>query len=68
MGRAIILVMDSFGIGAMDDADKLSDFGANTLIVYASADSVFQIACQVESFGHGRLYDVCGLVRELVGI
>jgi len=31
MGRAIILVMDSFGIGATDDADKFGDAGANTL-------------------------------------
>lgn len=30
MGRAIILVMDSFGIGATDDADKFGDVGANT--------------------------------------
>ena len=31
MGRAIILVMDSFGIGATDDADQFGDVGANTL-------------------------------------
>lgn len=31
MGRAIILVMDSFGIGATDDADRFGDVGANTL-------------------------------------
>lgn len=31
MGRAIILVMDSFGIGATDDAEKFGDVGANTL-------------------------------------
>jgi len=31
MGRAIILVMDSFGIGATDDADEFGDAGANTL-------------------------------------
>ncbi|MEM7280532.1 MAG: phosphopentomutase [Pseudomonadota bacterium] len=30
MGRAIILVMDSFGIGATDDAHKFGDEGANT--------------------------------------
>jgi len=30
MGRAIILVLDSFGIGATDDADKFGDVGANT--------------------------------------
>ncbi len=31
MSRAIILVMDSFGIGATDDADRFGDAGANTL-------------------------------------
>jgi phosphopentomutase len=31
MGRAIILVMDSFGIGATADADKFGDAGSDTL-------------------------------------
>ncbi len=31
MGRAIILVMDSFGIGSTDDAARFGDAGANTL-------------------------------------
>ena len=31
MTRAIILVMDSFGIGATDDAEAFGDAGANTL-------------------------------------
>ena len=31
MSRAIILVMDSFGIGATADADRFGDVGANTL-------------------------------------
>ncbi len=31
MKKAIILVMDSFGIGATDDADRFGDVGANTL-------------------------------------
>ncbi len=31
MGRAIILMMDSFGIGATADADRFGDEGANTL-------------------------------------
>ena len=35
-------------------------------IVYASADSVFQIACHEEAFGLGRLYDLCDIARELV--
>ena len=35
-------------------------------IIYASADSVFQIACHEESFGLQRLYDLCDIARELV--
>jgi phosphopentomutase len=35
-------------------------------IFYASADSVFQIACHEESFGLDRLYALCDLARELV--
>ena len=31
MGRAVILVMDSFGIGATDDAGRFGDMGSNTL-------------------------------------
>ena len=31
MGRAIILVLDSFGIGATADAERFGDVGANTL-------------------------------------
>ena len=31
MGRAVILVMDSFGIGATDDAERFGDAGADTL-------------------------------------
>ena len=30
MGRAIILVLDSFGLGATDDAERFGDVGANT--------------------------------------
>lgn len=36
------------------------------LIVYTSADSVFQIAAHEQSFGLDRLYDVCLIARELV--
>ena len=35
-------------------------------IVYASADSVFQIACHEESFGLEKLYELCDIARELV--
>ena len=35
-------------------------------IFYASADSVFQIACHEETFGLQRLYDLCEIAREEV--
>ena len=35
-------------------------------IVYASGDSVIQIACHEESFGLQRLYDLCDIARKLV--
>lgn len=35
-------------------------------IFYASADSVFQIACHEDAFGLERLYDLCDIARELV--
>ncbi len=37
MKRAIILVMDSFGLGAADDAEAFGDVGANTLLHIAKA-------------------------------
>jgi len=48
MGRAIILVMDSFGIGATADADRFGDVGSNTLgsiarIRAASADGPLKL-------------------------
>jgi len=41
MRRAVILVLDSFGLGATDDADKFGDVGANTFgnIARTRADS-----------------------------
>jgi phosphopentomutase len=35
-------------------------------IFYTSADSVFQIAAHEEAFGLDRLYELCGIARELV--
>ena len=48
MKRAIILVLDSFGIGATDDADRFGDAGADTLgaiarVRAASADGPLRL-------------------------
>ena len=37
MSRALLLVLDSFGIGASADADTFGDSGANTLLHIAQA-------------------------------
>lgn len=37
MSRAFILLMDSFGIGALPDAEKFGDAGSNTLLHIAAA-------------------------------
>lgn len=51
--------------------DVIEEFGRQHLqtlkpIVYASADSVLQIAAHEEHFGLSRLYELCALARELV--
>ncbi|MFK0573648.1 phosphopentomutase [Endozoicomonas sp.] len=48
MKRAIILVVDSFGIGATDDADKFGDVGSNTIghIAQACAEGEADIGRQ----------------------
>ena len=35
-------------------------------IVYTSADSVFQVAAHAQRFGLERLYEVCGIAREIL--
>lgn len=49
----------------------IADFGERQMqsgepICYTSADSVFQIAAHEDTFGLGRLYDVCLTARRLV--
>ena len=48
MARVVIVVMDSFGIGATDDADRFGDVGANTLghIAVACAGEGTDTGCQ----------------------
>ena len=40
MKRIFLIVLDSFGIGAMPDADKFGDAGANTLASCASSNAL----------------------------
>lgn len=52
MPRAIVIVMDSFGIGASHDADRFGDEGANTLLSIAKACA----EGKCEQSRHGRLH------------
>ncbi len=50
--------------------DIIAEFGEEHMetskpIIYTSADSVIQIAAHEEIFGLDRLYEVCGIAREL---
>lgn len=47
MKRAFIMVLDSFGIGATEDADRFGDVGADTLGHIAEA-------CAKGEADHGR--------------
>jgi len=49
MKRAIIVVLDSFGIGASEDADRFGDAGANTLGHIADACAAGQCDTQARS-------------------
>lgn len=51
--------------------DVLVDYGqehieTGKLIVYTSADSVFQVAAHEKYFGLDRLYEVCHIAREML--
>ena len=41
--RVFVIVMDSVGIGAMSDADKFNDKGANTLVHVSLANNGLNI-------------------------
>ena len=55
MSRAIVLVMDSFGIGAAPDAERFGDAGADTLGHIAEACILHRGPCaghQFQTVGH----------------
>lgn len=61
MKRAIILVLDSLGVGAMPDAQQYGDFGVNTLGHIVEEVPSIQIK-NLQSFGIGNIDDVEPLV------
>jgi phosphopentomutase len=53
------------GVGIIDEFGE-EHRATGKPIVYTSADSVLQIACNEESFGLERLYEICNDARKLV--
>src|SRR2546423_1083884 len=74
--RAIVLVIDACGVGALPDAARYGDEGTNTLLHVAEAlprasllphpsqDSVLQPAAHVEGVPPEELYRACAAARE----
>lgn len=63
MKRAILIILDSLGIGAMPDAEKYGDEGTHTLDHIAAAMSEFRIPNLVK-LGLGRIDGVTRIERE----
>ncbi|MDD3168817.1 MAG: phosphopentomutase [Eubacteriales bacterium] len=63
MKRAILIVLDSLGIGAMPDAEKYGDTGAHTLDHIAAAMPDFKIPNLVK-LGLGRIDGVTKVAKE----
>lgn len=63
MKRAILIVLDSLGIGAMPDSDQYGDAGAHTLDHIADAMPDFKIPHLVK-LGLGRIDGVTKIAKE----
>lgn len=62
MKRAIIIVMDSVGIGELPDADKYGDCGSDTIGNIASQISGFSLP-NLESMGLGNIDNIKGIKK-----
>ncbi len=60
MGRFVVLVLDSVGIGALPDADRYGDEGSNTLMNLASALGGMSLP-NLEALGLGKIAPIQGL-------
>jgi len=58
--RIFLIVIDSVGVGAMPDADKFGDVGANTIGNLAKATGGIHLPI-LQSFGYGNLTDILGV-------
>ncbi len=68
-----VLGREVLGNYAMDGLDAIDSFGeqarrTGALIVYTSADSVFQVAAHVEAVTEEELYGACAAVRERIDV
>ena len=61
--RALLIVLDGVGVGALPDADRFGDAGANTLRHVAESTSGLRVP-NLESLGLGRIDTIAG-VRPL---
>jgi len=55
--RIFLIVIDSVGVGAMPDAEKFGDKGANTIGNLSRAVGGISLPV-LESFGYGNLTDI----------
>lgn len=60
MKRAVLLILDSVGIGAMPDADKYGDVGANTLANTASVTGGLHMP-NLGAMGLGNIHEIKGI-------
>jgi len=61
--RALVIVLDSVGCGALPDADAYGDTGANTLLHIADAEGGLSIP-HLRKLGIGNILDLPGGVAE----
>ena len=62
MKRAIVLIMDGVGIGALPDAAQYGDEGSNTLANLAEKCGGLELPV-LENLGLGNIIDIMGVKR-----
>jgi phosphopentomutase len=60
MNRAVVIVLDSVGVGALPDAARYGDEGANTLLHVAKANKELHLP-HLQRMGLGNIIDVPGV-------
>lgn len=63
MKRAILVVLDSVGVGELPDADKFGDVGSNTLGNLAKVEGGINLPT-MEKMGIGKITDIMGVSNE----